>query len=136
MINKAVLFLYHVSGTLLLYGVLVWTLWFCGKLLFYVCNNSWIVPAAITKEDPAVLDAAQKMITTGQALDALTLEAAKDEEEKTKTTGHHWNSDSDADPDSKSKTAKPQSSRVFWTRRRYQRQPALNGNKNSGKLDV
>jgi len=62
--------------------------------------------------------------------------AAKDEEEKTKTTGHHWNSDSDADPDSKSKTAKPQSSRVFWTRRRYQRQPALNGNKNSGKLDV
>jgi len=87
-INKAVLFLYHVSGTLLLYGVLVWTLWFCGKLLFYVCNNSWIVPAAITKEDPAVLDAAQKMITTGQALDALTLEAAKDEEEMQEMKAH------------------------------------------------
>jgi hypothetical protein len=76
-INKAALFLYHMSGTLLLYGVLLWTLWFCGKLLFYVSNTSWIVPTVITKEDPAVLDVAQKLITTRQALDALNLDVAK-----------------------------------------------------------
>jgi hypothetical protein len=87
-INKAVLFLYHVSGTMLLYGVLLWTLWFCGKLLFYVCNNSWIVPTAITKENPAVLDAAQKIITTSQALDALHLEAEKDNEEIKEMRSH------------------------------------------------
>lgn len=86
--NKAVLFLYHLSGTLLLYGVLFWTLWFCGKLLFYVCNNSWIVPTSITKENPAVLDAAQKIITTGQALDALILEARKDKLETEEMKAH------------------------------------------------
>ena len=80
MINKIVLFLYHIGGTLLLYGVLFWTLWFCGKLLFYVGNSSWIVPTVITKEDPGVLDVAQKLITTQQALDTLKLEVVKDKE--------------------------------------------------------
>jgi hypothetical protein len=79
-INKIALFLYHMSGTLLLYGVLLWTLWFCGKLLFYVSNTSWIVPTVITKEDPAVLDVAQKLITTRQALDALKLDVEKNKE--------------------------------------------------------
>ena len=80
MINKAILFLYHIAGTMLLYGVLLWTLWFCGKLLFFVGNNSWIVPTVITKEDPAVLDAAQKIITSSQAMDALKLDAQKNQE--------------------------------------------------------
>ncbi len=88
MINKFVLFLYHVSGTLLLYGVLLWTLWFCGKLLFYVGNNSWIVPTVITKQDPAVLDVAQKIITTKQALDALQLEVVKDKEGLAEMNAH------------------------------------------------
>jgi len=79
-INKLVLFLYHIGGTLLLYGILFWTLWFCGKLLFYVGNSSWIVPTVITKEDPAVLDVAQKVITTQQALETLQLEVVKDKE--------------------------------------------------------
>ncbi len=79
MINRLALFLYHVSGTLLLYGVLLWTLWFCGKVMFYVCNNAWIVPTVITKEDPAVLDAAQKIITTKQAMDALKLDLQKNQ---------------------------------------------------------
>lgn len=80
MINRAALFLYHISGTVLLYGVLLWTLWFCGKLLFFVTNTSWIVPTVITKEDPAVLDAAQKIITTSQAMDALKLDGQKNQE--------------------------------------------------------
>jgi hypothetical protein len=79
-INKAVLFLYHISGTLLLYGVLLWTLWFCGKLLFFVGNNSWLVPTVMTKEDPGVLDVAQKVITTTQALEALNLDIQKNKE--------------------------------------------------------
>jgi hypothetical protein len=87
-INKVILFLYHACGTLLLYGVLLWTLWFCGKLLFYVSSNSWIVPTVITKEDPSVLDVAQKIITTQQALDALNLEVQKDKDSMDEMKAH------------------------------------------------
>jgi hypothetical protein len=88
MMNKLILFIYHISGTILLYGVLVWTLWFCGKLLFYVCNDSWIVPTVITQEDPGVLDLAQKVVTTRQALDALRLDALKNKEAMDEMRAH------------------------------------------------
>jgi hypothetical protein len=87
-VNKIVLFLYHISGTILLYGALFWTLWFCGKLLFYVCNTSWIVPTVITKEDPGVLDLAEKVITTKQALDSLRLEVLKNKAAISEMTAH------------------------------------------------
>jgi hypothetical protein len=87
-VNKLVLFLYQISGTILLYGALLWTVWFCGKLLFYVCSTSWIVPTVITKEDPGVLDLAQKVVTTKQALDMLSLDLLKNKQALTEMQSH------------------------------------------------
>jgi hypothetical protein len=77
MFNKISLSLYRGVASLAMYGILAWAVWFCVKLIFFSCNSSWIVPTIITREDPRVLAAAERIISLNQSIALLELDKHK-----------------------------------------------------------
>lgn len=78
--NKAALFLYRLVATISLYGVLVGVVAFSAVYFFYAVNSDWIVPIVISKEDPSVLEAEAKLVTTQQEIETLQLDIQKSHE--------------------------------------------------------
>ena len=73
-LSKAVLFLYRMVAILALYGVLVGVLFYTVLLGIYAINTSWIAPVILSPSDPKSLEVTERLITTKNSLEDLTLE--------------------------------------------------------------
>ena len=74
MLSKAALLLYRLVAIVALYGILAGVLGYTMLLGVYAVNTSWIAPVNLAPSDPRSLDAAERLITTRNSLEALTVE--------------------------------------------------------------
>jgi len=74
MLSKAALLLYRMFAIVALYGILVGVLGYTMLLGVYALSTSWVAPVNLAPSDPRSLDAAERLITTQNSLEALSLE--------------------------------------------------------------
>ncbi|MBI3644482.1 MAG: hypothetical protein HY233_00725 [Acidobacteriales bacterium] len=74
LLSKAVLLLYRVFAIVALYGVLVGVFAYAVMLGVYAINTSWIAPVILAPTDQRSLDVTERLITTRNSLEDLTLE--------------------------------------------------------------
>lgn len=74
LLSKTALLLYRVVAIVALYGILVGVLGYTVLLGVYAVNTSWIAPVNLAPSDPRSLDASERLITSRNSLEALTVE--------------------------------------------------------------
>lgn len=70
-------FAYRIIAYFILYGVLAGVLCYAGIMGFYVVNSSWAAPAVLSSADPQSLDLTEKLVTTRQSLEDLSLDVLR-----------------------------------------------------------
>lgn len=73
-LSKTILLLYRTFAILALYGVLLGVFAYTVMLGVYVVNSSWIAPVILAPSDQRSLDVTERLITTRNGLEDLTLE--------------------------------------------------------------
>lgn len=76
-LSKSALFLYRTLAIFALYGVLVGVLAYAVILGFYGVNTSWVAPIILSALDDKGLELTEKLLTSKQSLEALTLDVNK-----------------------------------------------------------
>lgn len=74
---KVVLFLYRVLAIVGLYGVLIGVCGYAFLLGFYGISTSWVAPVTLSPYDERSLQVVQKLVTSRQTLETLTLDIQK-----------------------------------------------------------
>ena len=85
---KSVVTLYRVVGVAALYVILAGVLAYAFIMGFYAVNTSWAAPVILSPADDKSLDFTEKIVTSKQTLEDLTVDVKRLESSIKEMTGH------------------------------------------------